>query len=92
MELLTYIKLIVRLRNDGAIAAIAEDTVVERECTSKERNILRERGIGEMAQDLGIYLRQATKKCCQLNHLKNYQKFLMDYINHKESNKKEAVL
>ena len=44
-----------------AIAAIAGDTAVGQKCSEKERQVLRERGIVQAPQDLGIHRREATR-------------------------------
>lgn len=57
-----------------AIAAIAGDTAVGQRCSSKVRDILRERGIVEMAQDLGIHRNQATRKMLAAQSLEEISK------------------
>ena len=44
-----------------AIAAIAGDTAVGQKCSEKERQVLRERGIVQTPQDLGIHRREVTR-------------------------------
>lgn len=44
-----------------AIAAIAGDTTVGQKCSEKERQVLRERGIVQTPQDLGIHCQEATR-------------------------------